>query len=103
MNEMTPSQSTPNKKEHTLTAVDRERIAVSGVVEMLSFDETNVRLATACGVINLEGEGLRVHILNTREGLVTVTGKLVGVLYEETVSSSSSPPPRQRSRRFFGV
>ena len=95
--------STPAKdRGHTLAVRDREQITVGGVSEVLSFDEANVRLVTTCGVLNLEGEGLRIHVLNTADGIVAVTGKLSGVLYED----SDAPIERNaktRSRRFFGL
>lgn len=102
MNDMTQSLSTEPRKGHTLTAMDRDKITVSGVSEVVSFDEANVRLVTVCGILNLEGEGLRIHVLNTKEGTVAVTGKLNGVLYEEAHETSADRPQKPRSRRFFG-
>jgi sporulation protein YabP len=89
---------------HSLVAVDRREITVKGVSEVISFDETNVRLVTVCGILNLEGEGLRIHVLNTKDGMVAVTGKLDGVLYEEeqTAATKSDDRPKSRARRLFG-
>jgi sporulation protein YabP len=89
---------------HSLVAVDRREITVKGVSEVISFDETNVRLVTVCGILNLEGEGLRIHVLNTKDGTVAVTGKLDGVLYEEeqTAATKSDDRPKSRARRLFG-
>lgn len=89
---------------HSLVAVDRREITVKGVSEVISFDETNVRLVTVCGILNLEGEGLRIHVLNTKDGTVAVTGKLDGVLYEEeqTAATKSDDRPKSRVRRLFG-
>ena len=102
MNDMTQTPSPLPQKGHTLTATDRERITVSGVSEVVSFDESNVRLITVCGILNLEGEGLRIHVLNTKEGSVAVTGKLNGVLYEEADTPTQARPAKSRPRRFFG-
>ena len=89
-------------RTHTLTVRERGQITVSGVSEVVSFDEANVRLVTSCGILNLEGEGLRIHVLNTTDGAVAVTGRLNGVLYEDsdTPSDRSTKP---RPRRFFGL
>ncbi len=93
--------SIPQKKGHSLLAVDRQEITVRGVREVLSFDEENVRLVTVCGVLNLEGSGLRIHVLNTQDGMVAVTGTLNGVLYED---ARPDPAPRAKGRfgRLFG-
>ena len=103
MNDMTQPLTRGTGKGHTLTANDRTDIVVRGVSDVVSFDETNIRLVTICGILNLEGEGLRIHVLNTTDGTVAVTGKLNGVLYED----SDTPPQSERaakprSRRFFG-
>ena len=89
---------------HSLVAIDRREITVKGVSEVISFDEANVRLVTVCGILNLEGEGLRIHVLNTKDGTVAVTGKLNGVLYEEDQPSPSDRDTRSKSRarRLFG-
>lgn len=94
---------TPRGKGHSLIANDRSEITVRGVSEVISFDESNVRLVTTCGVLNLEGEGLRIHVLDLKEGVVAVTGQLNGVLYEEPDSTPASTTPKKpRTRRLFG-
>ena len=110
MNDMGMTQSanstaTPHRG-HSLMATDRTEITVKGVSEVLSFDEANVRLVTVCGILNLEGEGLRIHVLSTKEGMVAVTGRLNGVLYEAEATENPSEPlgrrGRSRGRRFLG-
>ena len=99
MNDMGPMQEQSDKKikqEHSLQAVDRREIVVKGVREVLSFDSENVRLVTVCGVLNLEGSELRVHVLNTKEGVVAVTGTLSGVLYEDSPSEEVTPARKER-------
>lgn len=99
----TNSTATQNRG-HSLTAIDRREITVKGVSEVISFDEANVRLVTVCGILNLEGEGLRIHVLNTKDGTVAVTGTLNGVLYEEEQSAAVGTDGRKkiRARRLFG-
>ena len=97
-------QISPSQKEkgHGLMVRDRGQITVSGVSEVLSFDETNVRLVTTCGILNLEGDGLRIHVLNTADGTVAVTGRLNGVLYEDP-DAQTDRPSKSRPRRFLGL
>ena len=101
--QVTSTTATQNRG-HSLAAIDRREITVKGVSEVISFDETNVRLVTVCGILNLEGEGLRIHVLNTKEGTVAVTGKLNGVLYEEDQPplSDRDARPKSRAHRLFG-
>lgn len=86
---------------HSLAAQDRREITVKGVSEVLSFDETLVRLVTACGILNLEGEGLRVCALDLGAGHVAVTGRLNGVLYEDAQTEAPAPRGKGRGRGFF--
>ncbi len=95
------SAAGPNRG-HSLLAADRTEITVKGVSEVVSFDESNVRLVTVCGILNLEGEGLRIHVLNTKDGCVAVTGRLNGVLYEDDApSAADGPRDKPRARRLF--
>ncbi len=105
MNETTQTPQAGQGKGHSLIATDRREITVRGVSEVLSFDDANVRLVTTCGVLNLEGEGMRIHVLNLKDGIVAVTGQLNGVLYEEPEADpapTSSRAAKPRSRRLFG-
>ena len=86
---------------HSLEARDRQDVTVRGVSEVLSFDETLVRLVTVCGILNLEGEGLRVRTLDLGSGIVAVTGRLNGVLYENDPVEEPAPRGKGRSRGFF--
>ena len=99
-----PQQTPSPQKErgHSLIVRDRGQITVSGVSEVTDFDETNVRLVTTCGILNLEGNGLRIHVLNTTDGTIAVTGRLTGVLYEDA-DAADERTSKPRSRRFFGL
>ncbi len=85
---------------HSLQANERREMLVRGVQEVLSFDEHNVRLVTTAGILNLEGRELRIHNLNTRDGIVSVTGILDGVLYEN--DATDQPSPSAAGKRRFG-
>ncbi len=89
-------------KGHRLQAVDRKEITVTGVREVLSFDSELVRLVTVCGILHLEGRELRVHVLNTKDGVVSVTGTLCGVLYEE-LSDGSNRDTTAKPRKAGGL
>ena len=45
---------------HELIMKDRKRISVTGVTEVVSFDELSVVLKTACGELTVDGEGLHI-------------------------------------------
>ena len=77
---------------HALTMENRQKAALSGVSEVLAFDENQVILSTDCGEIALTGEGLHVTRLMLEDGQLTVEGRIDGVIYTQ----------RGLRRRLFG-
>jgi sporulation protein YabP len=67
---------------------NRERLALDGVSEVLSFDETTVVLRTLLGTLTVEGEGLRVTKLLLDCGEVNIEGKIAALFYEERTERS---------------
>ena len=59
------------------------RAALTGVSEVLGFDENQVSLLTDSGEITLTGEGLHVTKLMLEEGQLAVEGKIDGVFYTQ--------------------
>ena len=70
--------------------IRRQRL--SGVSEVLAFDENQVILSTDCGEIALTGEGLHVTRPMLEDGQLTVEGRIDGVIYTQ----------RGPRRRLFG-
>ena len=70
------------QKEHTLILEKREKLALSGIEEVVSFDEHTVTLNTALGAMNIEGENLHILSLSLENGQVTVEGHIDAVFYE---------------------
>ena len=66
---------------HAFASRGREGISISGVNDVVSFDENGVSLETVCGSMAVEGEGLHVTELNITDGLVEIEGRIIGVYY----------------------
>ena len=66
---------------HTLTLADRSRL--SGVSEVVSFDENAVVLHTSLGMLTVHGERLQLRQLSPDGGQVAVDGKVTALVYEE--------------------
>ncbi len=75
---------------HSIHSVGREGIKISGVSDVASFDEGGVAMETLCGAMAVEGEGLRVSVLNIEDGIVEIDGKINGIYYYE------NKPPQKR-------
>lgn len=71
------------KKSHSLILENRQKAHLTGVSEVLGFDENQVTLLTDHGEIALTGEGLHVKKLMLEDGQLAVEGKIDGVVYTQ--------------------
>ena len=69
---------------HELRLENREKLSVTGVREVESFDENAVVLHTARGVLIIRGENLHLKTLSIDGGQIAVTGTIGSLSHEET-------------------
>lgn len=77
---MTDGQTMP----HTLALADRKKLTMTGVAEVVSFDDTFVVLKTSLGTLVVQGTGLQLKQLAPDGGNVTVEGEISSLQYEHT-------------------
>ena len=68
---------------HKLTLVERKSMTMTGVTEVISFDENAVVLKTGLGVLTVHGQGLQLKNLSVEGGQVAVEGTISAFVYEE--------------------
>lgn len=68
---------------HKLTLNERKNLTMTGVTEVVSFDDTSVVLRTALGTLEVQGEDLKLKTLSLDGGQVTVDGHISALYYEE--------------------
>ena len=71
------------KQTHEIRIGMRKEMTVTGVREVLRFDDACVVLRSVCGEMTVEGQELRVGILDTDRGLVTLSGTVEALYYTE--------------------
>lgn len=76
---MTESAALP----HKLTLVERKSMTMTGVTEVISFDENAVVLKTGLGMLTVHGQGLQLKNLSVEGGQVAVEGTISAFVYEE--------------------
>ena len=79
---MTEKMQNKSSKEHTLTLEQREKIFLSGIEDVISFDEHTIVLNTVLGAMSIEGDNLHILSLSLESGHVTVEGYVEAVFYE---------------------
>lgn len=78
---------------HKLQLSERESLTMTGVAEVVSFDENTVVLQTSLGLLVIQGQQLQLKNLTLEGGQVAVEGSIRALSYEE---------PRQTGwRRLF--
>ena len=81
---------------HKLTLNQRNSLTVTGVTEVVSFDENAVVVHTDLGTLTVLGQQLQLKTLSVEGGQIAVEGCVSSLQYEE---------PRQKGgliRRLFG-
>ena len=68
---------------HAVVLERRESAAISGVLDVISFDDENVVVETEMGVLVLRGTNLHVSRLSLEKGELDVDGELISLHYEE--------------------
>ena len=69
---------------HKITANNRTACTVSGVNDVLSFDEHEVLLQTTMGMLSVKGKELHVNRLTLDKGEIDVDGKIDSLIYSDT-------------------
>lgn len=71
-----------NGTEHHIILEGRERLLISGVVEVHRFDEESILLTTALGELEIQGEGLHIEKLALEGGELRVDGRVSALIYD---------------------
>ena len=62
---------------------NREKLSISGVLDVLSFDDQIVILETELGLLTVKGENLRINKLSLDTEEVIVDGEIYNLGYSE--------------------
>ena len=62
---------------------NREKLNVSGVNDVLSFDDQVIIMETELGLLTIKGENLKINKLNIDTTEVIVEGKINNLIYSE--------------------
>lgn len=71
-------------KAHRLTVNGRRNGSITGVVDVLSFDLTEILLETEQGMLMIKGSDLHVNRLTLEKGEVDVEGKIDSLTYSDS-------------------
>ncbi len=62
---------------------NREKLSISGVLDVLSFDDQVIIVETELGLLTIKGENLRINKLSIDTSEVIVEGEIYNLAYSE--------------------
>lgn len=68
-------------KKSNLSLENRKKLTLSGVVEVISFDEEKIDLTTNLGNLTIKGEELKMNKLDVQNGDVIIAGSIISMIY----------------------
>ena len=68
---------------HRVNLEERSKLTMTGVTEVVSFDDTAVALRTTLGNLLVQGNELQLKTLSLEGGQVEVSGSIHALSYEE--------------------
>ena len=88
---MAYEQKAAAAKAQSLTLLERSKLTVSGVEEVLSFDEERIVMRTVLGELTVGGSGLHVGRLSLDTGELAVEGLVTELSYAEAAPGCPTP------------
>ena len=70
-------------EERTLTLEGREKAFLSGVEDVLRFDEEEILCRTTLGELVIEGSSLRITSFSLEGGTLVLCGEISGLYYND--------------------
>ena len=74
---------------HSLILENRNKLSLTGVTDVGSFDETAIVAYTDYGELTVSGTDLHICVLNIEQGELTVEGNISGMNYLNQQPKSS--------------
>lgn len=68
-------------KKNNLSLENRKRLTLTGVIEVINFDDETILLSTSLGKLTIKGEGLKVDKLDVKNGDVIIKGVISSLVY----------------------
>lgn len=77
------------KRQHKMAVHNRKSCSLSGVADVIAFDEGEVILETDMGVLVVKGHDLHVKRLDLEKGEVDIDGRMDSFFYSEQRNSAA--------------
>ena len=69
------------ERKSSLSLEDRKKLTLSGVLEVVNFDDEKISLNSILGNLAIKGEGLKMNKLDVQNGDVIIMGYISSMIY----------------------
>lgn len=74
-------KNTKIQSNHAVHIDARKRIDITGVTQVITFNEDSVVLHTTMGTLNIKGKEMKVNKLNVDNGDMSIEGEVSALVY----------------------
>lgn len=68
---------------HTIKLNERKMLEMSGIDDVVSFDENCITLKTPLGTLTVDGQEMHIQSMDVERGELSVSGRILGLYYVE--------------------
>ncbi|MFI3230805.1 MAG: sporulation protein YabP [bacterium] len=78
------------KSKHNIAILNRTNMKITGVLDVISFDEEMIVAETELGIMILKGIDFHISKLNLNSGDLEVDGEIYNLIYEDKTTYSKA-------------
>lgn len=68
-------------KKSSLSLENRKKLIITGIIEVISFNEDQINLNTNLGTLDIKGRSLKMNKLDVQNGQVIIIGNINSCIY----------------------
>lgn len=80
-------EETKSTKMQNIILENRSKLHLSGVLDVLNFDEEIVTLETELGILIVKGSDLRLNKFNLDNSELSIDGEVISMTYDDKANS----------------
>lgn len=79
-----------HKVSHNIILENRNKLSISGVNDIDSFDDKQISAFTEMGFLTIKGSNLHINKFNTQNGELNLSGKIDSLLYSNREKAATT-------------
>ena len=70
-----------DQKPHSFQLISRSKLEIEGVIDVIDFDTSTINVNTTMGILQIEGDGLKIISLSRESSKIYVEGSFDSLFY----------------------